>query len=143
MYLLRCNMKLSMWVIYTNINMKKVNFTHCCCWVAEQYEEASKQFRDDVAVNPNDTEEAIWAFLAEAQLIGHERARQDILKACAASIRLINLIQHILICMECRKLIAVHDMLVSCRLGRIRGQSCAQHSLLSRMAASPTESWLQ
>ncbi|CAL8468507.1 g8047 [Coccomyxa elongata] len=47
---------------------------------AEQYEEASRQFRDDVAVNPNDTEEAIWAFLAEAQLIGHEKARQDILK---------------------------------------------------------------
>lgn len=33
-------------------------------------------------MNPNDTEEAIWAFLAEAQLIGHEKARQEILKAC-------------------------------------------------------------
>ncbi|BDA43529.1 hypothetical protein COCOBI_04-5410 [Coccomyxa sp. Obi] len=38
----------------------------------QQYEEASKQFRDDVAVNPNDTEEAIWAFLAEAQLVGED-----------------------------------------------------------------------
>lgn len=25
-----------------------------------QYEEGAKQFRDDVAVNPNDTEESIW-----------------------------------------------------------------------------------
>lgn len=34
----------------------------------------------DVAVNPNDTEESIWAFLCEAQLIGPEAARQQMLK---------------------------------------------------------------
>jgi hypothetical protein len=36
--------------------------------------------RDDVAVNPNDTEESIWAFLCEAQLEGPEAARQKMLK---------------------------------------------------------------
>jgi hypothetical protein len=33
-----------------------------------------------VAVNPNDTEESIWAFLCEAQLEGPEAARQNMLK---------------------------------------------------------------
>eukprot|EP00899_Mesostigma_viride_P012155 jgi/Mesvir1/20940/Mv08011-RA.1 len=46
----------------------------------KEYEEGAKQFRRDVAVNPNDTEEAIWAFLCEAQLVGPEKARQDFLK---------------------------------------------------------------
>ena len=36
--------------------------------------------RDDVAVNPNDTEESIWAFLCEAKLQGPETARQNMLK---------------------------------------------------------------
>ena len=36
----------------------------------------AKQFRDDVAVNPNDTEEAIWAFMCEARLSSPEQARQ-------------------------------------------------------------------
>lgn len=36
--------------------------------------------RDDVAVNPNDTEESIWAFLCEAQLDGPEAARQRMLQ---------------------------------------------------------------
>ena len=47
---------------------------------AEQYEEAAAQFRDDVAVNPADTEEAIWAFLAEAKLLGADKARQQFLQ---------------------------------------------------------------
>ena len=51
---------------------------------AEQYEEAARQFRDDVAVNPADTEEAIWAFLAEAKLLGAERARQQFLQVFVA-----------------------------------------------------------
>jgi tetratricopeptide (TPR) repeat protein len=47
-----------------------------------QYQEAAKQFRDDVAVNPNDTEEAIWAFLSECRVpsIGPEKARESFLK---------------------------------------------------------------
>lgn len=45
-----------------------------------QYEEAAKQFRDDVAVNPNDTEEAIWAFLSECRFLGPEVARSNFLK---------------------------------------------------------------
>jgi hypothetical protein len=36
--------------------------------------------RDDVAVNPNDTEESIWAFLSEAQMQGPEAARDNMLK---------------------------------------------------------------
>lgn len=35
-----------------------------------------------MAVNPNDTEEAIWAYLAEAQLVGAAAARQQLLQAC-------------------------------------------------------------
>lgn len=38
------------------------------------------QFRDDVAVNPNDTEESIWAFLCEAQLVGPDAAREQFLQ---------------------------------------------------------------
>jgi hypothetical protein len=47
---------------------------------AERYEDAAQQFRDDVAVNPADTEEAIWAFLSEAKLIGASKARQQFLQ---------------------------------------------------------------
>ena len=36
----------------------------------EDYLAGSKQFRRDVALNPLDTEEAIWAFLCEAHLAG-------------------------------------------------------------------------
>lgn len=48
-----------------------------------QYAEGAKQFRDDVAVNPNDTEEAIWTFLCEAQLEGPEAARVKFLQVGA------------------------------------------------------------
>lgn len=37
------------------------------------------QFRQDVAVNPNDTEEAIWAYLCEAREVGTEAARAQFL----------------------------------------------------------------
>eukprot|EP00775_Hariotina_reticulata_P005845 gene5845-6086_t len=49
-------------------------------YYVQQYDEGAKQFRDDVAVNPNDTEESIWAFLCEAKLQGPEEARQNILQ---------------------------------------------------------------
>ena len=45
-----------------------------------QYAEAAQQFRDDVAVNPNDTEEAIWCFLSECRMVGPEVARTNFLK---------------------------------------------------------------
>eukprot|EP00879_Flechtneria_rotunda_P022449 GHRR01023700.1.p2 GENE.GHRR01023700.1~~GHRR01023700.1.p2 ORF type:complete len:183 (+),score=63.61 GHRR01023700.1:1193-1741(+) len=45
-----------------------------------QYQQGAKQFRDDVAVNPNDTEESIWAFLCEVQFEGTETARQHMLQ---------------------------------------------------------------
>lgn len=51
-----------------------------CSAHAEEYEEAAQQFRDDVAVNPADTEEAIWAFLSEVKLIGASKARQQFLQ---------------------------------------------------------------
>ena len=39
-----------------------------------------KQFRDDVGVNPNDTEEAIWAYLSEAQFLGPAAARAKLVE---------------------------------------------------------------
>ena len=47
-----------------------------------RYREASEQFRNDVLVNPNDTEEAIWAMLAEARFARcntFARARRDLI----------------------------------------------------------------
>jgi lipoprotein NlpI len=51
-----------------------------CLYYLGKLQEGAQQFRDDVAVNPNDTEEAIWAFLFEAQLVGPEQARQQFLQ---------------------------------------------------------------
>ena len=50
-------------------------------YYAERLQEGSAQFRRDVAVNPNDTEEAVWAFLCEARdpAVGFERARANLL----------------------------------------------------------------
>lgn len=45
-----------------------------------EFERGAKQFRDDVAVNPNDTEEAIWAWLCEAQVAGPEAATAAMLR---------------------------------------------------------------
>ena len=36
-------------------------------YYAERFTEGAEQFRKDVKVNPNDTEEAIWAFLCDAR----------------------------------------------------------------------------
>jgi hypothetical protein len=44
-----------------------------------RYAEGARQFRQDVAVNPNDTEEAIWAFMCEARTAGFDAARRNIL----------------------------------------------------------------
>ena len=52
-------------------------------YYAERYTEGSQQFRKDVAVNPNDTEEALWAFLCEARDPkgeGFDAARKNLLK---------------------------------------------------------------
>ncbi|BBM99664.1 lipoprotein NlpI [Marchantia polymorpha subsp. ruderalis] len=45
----------------------------------DRFEDGAAQFREDVAVNPNDTEEAIWTFLCEAKLYGAEEARRKFL----------------------------------------------------------------
>ena len=42
--------------------------------------DGAAQFREDVAVNPNDTEEAIWSFLCEARIRGEDEARKDFLE---------------------------------------------------------------
>eukprot|EP00271_Cylindrocystis_brebissonii_P016507 TRINITY_DN40205_c0_g1_i1.p1 TRINITY_DN40205_c0_g1~~TRINITY_DN40205_c0_g1_i1.p1 ORF type:complete len:298 (+),score=23.93 TRINITY_DN40205_c0_g1_i1:67-960(+) len=49
-------------------------------YYANRFADGSAQFREDVAVNPNDTEEAIWSFLCEAQLTSPEEARQQFLQ---------------------------------------------------------------
>lgn len=49
-------------------------------YYAGSYTEAVQQFKDDVARNPNDTEEAIWAFLSEAQVSGPSAARANFLQ---------------------------------------------------------------
>jgi len=43
---------------------------------AGRFSDGAKQFRDDVAVNPNDTEESIWALLCEARMEGGFEAAQ-------------------------------------------------------------------
>jgi hypothetical protein len=45
-----------------------------------RFAEGAEQFRRDVAANPNDTEEAVWAFLCEARTLGFEQARARLLK---------------------------------------------------------------
>jgi len=47
-------------------------------YYAGEYELAAEQFRSDVALNPNDTEEALWAFLSEAQVVGSAKAREQV-----------------------------------------------------------------
>jgi len=51
-------------------------------YYVNRFEEGAKQFRIDVAVNPNDTEEAIWAMLCESRMesIGFTKARENYLK---------------------------------------------------------------
>ena len=49
-------------------------------YYADKFEEGAVQFRRDVAANPNDTEEAIWTFLCEAQTKGFEEARKQMLR---------------------------------------------------------------
>eukprot|EP00884_Botryococcus_braunii_P007129 jgi/Botrbrau1/16417/Bobra.0142s0016.2 len=44
------------------------------------WEEGAMQFREDVAVNPADTEESIWAFMCEARLFGSAKARSQMLQ---------------------------------------------------------------
>ena len=48
-------------------------------YYAKDFQSGSEQFRKDVEMNPNDTEESIWAFLCEAQLLGFQQARRQIL----------------------------------------------------------------
>lgn len=48
-------------------------------YYADRFEEGAKQFRDDVALNPDDTEESIWAMLCEAQTVGFDQARKQML----------------------------------------------------------------
>ncbi|KAG5190158.1 binding protein [Tribonema minus] len=49
-------------------------------YYADRFAEGAAQFRLDVSVNPNDTEEAIWAFACEARTLGFQEARKRLLK---------------------------------------------------------------
>ncbi|CAM9217432.1 unnamed protein product [Ectocarpus sp. 12 AP-2014] len=51
-------------------------------YYADQFEEGSRQFRKDVALNPNDTEEAIWTFMCESRIpsVGFATAKQRLVK---------------------------------------------------------------
>ena len=44
------------------------------------YKACSEQFRTDVALNPSDTEEAVWAMLCESHLEGLEAARHKLIR---------------------------------------------------------------
>eukprot|EP00933_Yihiella_yeosuensis_P071717 TRINITY_DN79955_c0_g1_i1.p1 TRINITY_DN79955_c0_g1~~TRINITY_DN79955_c0_g1_i1.p1 ORF type:complete len:385 (+),score=62.24 TRINITY_DN79955_c0_g1_i1:141-1157(+) len=48
-------------------------------YYADRFEDGATQFRKDVEMNPNDTEESIWAMLCEARLVGFEQARKKML----------------------------------------------------------------
>ena len=47
-------------------------------YYAGEYEKAAEQFRVDVSLNPNDTEEALWAYLSEARLVGSAKAKEQV-----------------------------------------------------------------
>lgn len=49
-------------------------------YYADRLSEAAEQFRADVAVNPNDTEESIWCFLSEARESSPQEARSKFLE---------------------------------------------------------------
>ncbi len=51
-------------------------------YYADRFADGAAQFRLDVAVNPADTEESVWAFLCEAQLpsVGFDGARKQMLQ---------------------------------------------------------------
>lgn len=48
-------------------------------YYADRFSDGAQQFRDDVAKNPNDTEESIWAMLCEARTLGFAEARRKML----------------------------------------------------------------
>ena len=51
-------------------------------YYAEDFDGAARQFREDVAMNPNDTEESVWCFASEARDPGKgvAYAREHMLK---------------------------------------------------------------
>ena len=51
-------------------------------YYARRFEDGSEQFLTDVSLNPNDTEETIWKFLCDAQLVGFNQAQEQMLKVC-------------------------------------------------------------
>ena len=59
------------------------NWNSILALTEQAFEAGAAQFRGDVAVNPNDTEEAIWAFLCEARLHGADDARRQFLQVWA------------------------------------------------------------
>lgn len=48
-------------------------------YYADRFADGAEQFKADVAVNPNDTEESIWYFMCVARETSFEAARKDLL----------------------------------------------------------------
>jgi lipoprotein NlpI len=55
------------------------------CYYAKKYDEGNKQFEVHQTVNPEDVENAVWRYLCQAQLIGRDKARAQMLKIKADS----------------------------------------------------------
>jgi lipoprotein NlpI len=51
-----------------------------CCYYAKKYAEGNKQFEDHQTVNKNDVENEVWRYLCQAQLIGRDKSREQMLK---------------------------------------------------------------
>lgn len=48
-------------------------------YYVDRFQDGAEQFRQDVELNPNDTEESIWAMLCEARTLGFEEAQRRML----------------------------------------------------------------
>lgn len=48
-------------------------------YYVDRFNDGAAQFRNDVEMNPADTEESIWAMLCEARLLGFDAARRNML----------------------------------------------------------------
>lgn len=52
-----------------------------------RYEECNAQFRNDVAMNPSDSEEVLWAFMCDSKQYGSDNARKMMLELSKADSR--------------------------------------------------------
>jgi hypothetical protein len=48
-------------------------------YYVDDFERCGEQFRNDVLVNPSDTEEAVWSYMCDSRLKGMEYAKEHVL----------------------------------------------------------------